>query len=82
MPSQTNHDRSEWQKPRGTAYVIGEGGLLNALHLHGYAIVDHDPDFVVGGEGRTFNLEMVETAVRMILRGAKLIAIANRARKG
>src|SRR5262249_28055181 len=34
------------QKPRGTAYVIGEGGLLNALHNNGYAIVDKDPDYV------------------------------------
>jgi 5'-nucleotidase len=62
------------QKKRGTAFVIGEGGLLTALHEHGYAIVDHDPDYVVVGEGRTFNLEMVEAAVRMILAGAKLIA--------
>ncbi|HEY3787535.1 MAG TPA: HAD-IIA family hydrolase [Urbifossiella sp.] len=62
------------QKPGGTAYVIGEGGLLTALHQHGYAIVDHDPDYVVVGEGRTFNLEMVEAAVRMIFGGAKLIA--------
>jgi len=62
------------QKPGGTAYVIGEGGLLTALHQHGYAVVDHDPDYVVVGEGRTFNLEMVEAAVRMIFGGAKLIA--------
>ena len=62
------------QKPGGTAYVIGEGGLLTALHQHGYAIVDHEPDYVVVGEGRTFNLEMVEAAVRMIFGGAKLIA--------
>lgn len=62
------------QKPDGTAFVIGEGGLLTAMHQHGYAIVDHDPDYVVVGEGRTFNLELVEQAVRMILQGAKLIA--------
>lgn len=62
------------QKPQGTAFVIGEGGLLQALHHNGYAIVDHDPDYVVVGEGRAFNFEMVETAVRMILGGAKLIA--------
>src|SRR5690349_14697494 len=62
------------QKKHGTAFVIGEGGLLTALHENGYAIVDHDPDYVVVGEGRTFNLEMVEAAVRMIQRGAKLIA--------
>ncbi len=41
------------QKPGGTAYVIGEGGLLNALHLNGYAVVDKSPDYVVVGEGRT-----------------------------
>lgn len=64
----------ESQKPRGTAFVIGEGGLLTALHQHGYAVVDHDPDYVVVGEGRTFNLELVEAATRMIVGGAKLIA--------
>jgi NagD protein len=62
------------QKPGGTAFVIGEGGLLTALHHNGYAVVDHDPDYVVVGEGRSFNLELIETAVRMIERGAKLIA--------
>jgi NagD protein len=62
------------QKPAGTAFVIGEGGLLTALHQNGYAVVDHEPDYVVVGEGRTFNLELVEAAVRMIVGGAKLIA--------
>lgn len=62
------------QKPGGTAYVIGEGGLLQALHLYGYAIVDSTPDYVVVGEGRTFTMEAIETAVRLILKGAKLIA--------
>lgn len=62
------------QKPHGTAFVIGEGGLLHALHRNGYAVVDDDPDYVIVGEGRTFNMETVEAAVRMILRGAKLIA--------
>lgn len=62
------------QRPGGTAYVIGEGGLLTALHENGYAVVDRDPDYVVVGEGRTFSFEMIEAAVRMVLRGAKLIA--------
>lgn len=62
------------QKPKGTAYVIGEGGLLHALHENGYSIVDHDPDYVVVGEGRTLTMEMLDTAVRMIIGGAKLIA--------
>jgi NagD protein len=62
------------QLPGGTAYVIGEGGLLQALHANGYAIVDHAPDYVVVGEGRAFTFEMLEAATRMILAGAKLIA--------
>ena len=62
------------QKPDGTAFVIGEGGLHTALHSNGYSVVDRDPDYVVVGEGRTFNLELVEAAVHMIHRGAKLIA--------
>lgn len=62
------------QKPGGTAYVIGEGGLLNALHENGYSIVDKNPDYVVVGEGRTLSFEMLENAVQMVLDGAKLIA--------
>jgi len=62
------------QKPHGAAYVIGESGLATALHENGYSIVDRDPDYVVVGEGRTLNFEMVEAALRMILDGAKLIA--------
>jgi NagD protein len=62
------------QKPHGTAFVIGEGGLLHALHANGYAVVDDQPDYVVVGEGRTFTMETLEAAVRMILRGSKLIA--------
>lgn len=62
------------QKPGGTAFVIGEGGLLTALHSNGYSIVDRDPDYVVVGEGRTLNFEMLEAALQMILAGAKLVA--------
>ena len=62
------------KKPDGTAFVIGEGGLLNALHDHGYSIVDKDPDYVVVGEGRIISFEMVEAALRMIMAGAKLVA--------
>jgi NagD protein len=62
------------QNPDGTAYVIGEGGLLNALHENGYSVVDKKPDYVVVGEGRTLSFEMLESAVQMVLDGAKLIA--------
>ena len=62
------------RKPKGTAFVIGEGGLLMALHHNGFSVVDKSPDYVVVGEGRTVTLEMLETAVQMIFDGAKLVA--------
>ena len=61
-------------KPNGTAYVIGEGGLLTELHNHGYSIVEENPDYVVIGEGRTIMLEAVDKAVNMVMNGSKLIA--------
>lgn len=62
------------RKENGTAYVIGEGGLLTELHNVGYSIVDDQPDYVIIGEGRTIMLESVDKAINMILNGAKLIA--------
>lgn len=61
------------QEPSGTAYVLGEGGLLTSLHENGLTLVETDPDFVVLGEGRNFTLEMVQRTVDMILEGAKFI---------
>ncbi len=62
------------QKPRGTAYVIGEGGLLYALQANGYAFVEEAPDYVVVGEGRTVTFERLEHAVNLIHGGSKLVA--------
>lgn len=62
------------QKPNGTAYVLGENGLTQALHTNGFSVVDRNPDYVVVGEGRTFTFEMIEKAVRLVEGGAKLIA--------
>ncbi|MGN6181387.1 MAG: HAD-IIA family hydrolase [Mucilaginibacter sp.] len=61
------------QSPNGTAYVLGEGGLLTSLHENGITLVDSDPEYVVLGEGRNFTLEMVQRAVDMILAGSKFI---------
>jgi NagD protein len=61
------------QSPNGTAYVLGEGGLLTSLYQNGITLVDTDPEYVVLGEGRNFTLEMVLRAVDMILAGAKFI---------
>jgi len=62
------------QKPQGTAYVIGEGGLLTALHEVGYAISRESPDYVIVGEGRVLTFEMMEIAHRLIENGAGLIS--------
>jgi NagD protein len=61
------------QCKNGTAYVLGEGGLIGSLHENGITLVNTDPEFVVLGEGRNFTLEMVQRAVDMILAGAKFI---------
>lgn len=62
------------QKPNGTAFVIGEGGLLNALADVNYAITGEQPDYVIIGEGRSLNFEQAEKAHRFIARGAHLIS--------
>lgn len=62
------------QNPHGSAYVIGEGGLQQALYQNGFSIDDTDPDYVVVGEGRTANMEMIDKAVNFVHAGAKLIA--------
>jgi NagD protein len=46
------------QKPRGTAFIIGEAGLINAMYNAGYTMNNVNPDYVV---------------VNLVLKGAKLI---------
>ncbi len=60
-------------KPGGSAYVIGEPGLTNALYDAGFTMNNVNPDYVVVGEGRGYGLEALERAVRLVLKGARLI---------
>jgi NagD protein len=62
------------QKPKGSAFVIGEAGLTTALHEVGYIQTDVNPDYVVLGESRTFSFETLTKAIRLILNGARFIA--------
>jgi len=62
------------QNPRGTAYVIGESGLTQALHEVGYVQTDTNPDYVVLGETRNFSFENLTKAIRLINAGARFIA--------
>jgi NagD protein len=61
------------QKPRGSAYIIGDAGLINALYNVGYTMNNVDPDYVVIGETRGYSYEMVEKAINLVLGGARLI---------
>jgi len=62
------------QNPSGTAYVIGESGLTQALHEVGYVQTDTNPDYVVLGETRNFSFENLTKAIRLINAGARFIA--------
>ena len=62
------------QRPGGTAYAIGEAGLITALHRWDYTLTDRDPDYVVLGETRGYSLEAITRAIRLIMGGARFIA--------
>ncbi len=62
------------QRPNGSAFVIGESGLTNAIHDVGYVITDRDPDYVVLGETHDYNIAQVTKAIRLISAGARFIA--------
>ena len=61
------------QNSHGTAFVIGEAGLINALYEIGITMNDVNPDYVVVGETRTYSYERIEKAVHLVQQGAKLI---------
>jgi len=62
------------QRPDGTAFVIGESGLTEAIHGVGYVITDHAPEYVVLGETHTYNVERITKAIRLVAAGARFIA--------
>jgi len=62
------------QRPKGSAYVIGEAGLTTALHEIGYVLGDLQPDYVVLGETRIYSFEAITKAIRLVDGGARFIA--------
>jgi len=62
------------QRPEGSAYVVGEAGLVTAMHDIGYIMTDRNPDYVVLGETRTYSFEAITRAIRLIEKGARFIA--------
>ncbi|MBE0652763.1 MAG: HAD family hydrolase [Bacteroidales bacterium] len=61
------------QRPKGSAYIIGEAGLINALYNVGYTMNNVDPDYVVMGESKSYSYDRIEKAVNLVINGAKLI---------
>jgi len=62
------------QRPNGTAFVIGEVGLTEAIHSKGYIQTSVNPDFVVLGETYSYNLDQITKGTRLISEGARFIA--------
>ena len=62
------------QRPFGTAYVIGQASMHEAIHNVGYRPDDRAPDYVVLGETQDYSFEEVTTAVRLIEKGSHFVA--------
>jgi NagD protein len=61
------------QKSNGSAYIIGDAGLIHALYSVGYTINNVNPDYVVVGDTHGYNFEKIEMAINLVLKGARLI---------
>ncbi|HPM87774.1 MAG TPA: HAD-IIA family hydrolase [Bacteroidales bacterium] len=61
------------QKPDGSAYIIGDAGLIHALYSVGYTINNVNPDYVVVGDTHGYTFEKIELAVNLVIKGARLI---------
>ena len=62
------------QSPKCSVYVIGAPGLVNALYDAGITMNDTNPDYVVVGETRAYNYDMILKAVSLLQKGARLVA--------
>lgn len=62
------------QAPGGSAFAIGEAGLLTALHDAGFIMTETNPDFVVVGETRNYSFDALTKAIRFINAGARFIS--------
>ena len=61
------------QCTKATVYIIGDDSLSEALSNASIRIDNSSPDYVVVGETKNYNYEKIETAVNLVLKGAKLI---------
>ena len=59
---------------RRRAFVVGEGALVHELYKIGFTISETEADFVVLGETRHYNFEMIQRASALIQKGARFVA--------
>lgn len=56
------------------AYVVGEAGLTTAMYEAGFVMTNANPEIVVLGETRTYSIDALTQAIRLIDNGARFIA--------
>jgi NagD protein len=62
------------QKPHGSAYVVGDIGLYQALTDVGYTLTDYQPDYVILGETESYPYDKIIRATQLIWAGTSFIA--------
>src|SRR6267142_1198604 len=56
-------DFLDLQRPAGSAFAIGEAGLLTALHAVGYTLTERDPNYIIPNKTRTYNLKQITQTI-------------------
>jgi NagD protein len=59
---------------RKRVFVVGEGALVHELYQAGFTLSETNADFVVLGETRAYNFEMIQRAAQLVSKGARFIA--------
>jgi len=61
-------------QPGGSAYVLGDTGLYQALTDVGYTLTDYNPNYVILGETKSYPYDKIIKATRLIWTGTPFIA--------
>ena len=61
-------------QPGGSAYVLGDTGLYQALTDVGYTLTDYNPNYVILGETKSYPYDKIIKATRLIWSGTPFIA--------
>ena len=61
------------QKPGGSAFVIGDAGITNALYNCGFSMNETNPDYVIVSESSSYTYDKLTHAINLVRNGARLI---------